>query len=96
MRLLRELSELEERETDHRFEDGITNVTRFFRVSQATYAALVEWGGYAAVLPFAFGELGHFYAISVAAFEEDGRWNGWDWLHDELLGAGLEPAAYGL
>lgn len=96
MRLLRELPELEERQHDALMEEGVVNVTRFFQVSRATYAALVDWGGYAAICPFARDELGDFYAISVAAFEEEGRWNGWDWLHDELLEAGLPPAAYGL
>ena len=86
MKLLKQVHE--ERET---WEDGTASVTRHFHVSRETWAAFHGFCG-ATVARWGFC----VPVITVAAFEEDGRWNGWGWLHDEMLAVGLVPEEYGL
>lgn len=87
-RWLAEKKELEEREQTF---DGSSFVTKVFRISKATYEWLEEHGNLSATClhpPEDFG----FYALSVEAMvEDDDRWNGWHWLHDDLLNSGLLP-----
>jgi hypothetical protein len=86
MKLLKQVHE--GRET---WQDGTVNVTRLFRVSRETWEAFKDYCGCTTAL------WGHAVpVISVAAFVEDGRWNGWGWLHDEMQLVGLDPEEYGL
>jgi len=86
-RRLRELTEL--RETEEGF-DGFVSETRFFRVSRATYEWLQEHGTLAAI------SLCDDRVISVTAELTDTGWNGWHWLHDEMVSSGMNPELYGL
>jgi len=91
-RKLREIPELEIREE---IDETTTDVTKFFHVSQETMEAFGD--GSVAVIPARVNE---DTGISVSALEEyKGRiskWNGWAWLHDEMIEVGLVPLEYGL
>lgn len=81
-KLLKPLPEL----TEH---DGEAE-THFFRVSQVTAEAIRQS---LSVSACQYADTG---MISVSALVEDDRWNGFDWMHDEFLSAGLDPLDYGL
>lgn len=81
---LKELTGLEERSMI----DGNENVVRWFSVSEETAKAFLDvgWAGFAMA-----DYLDEYPVLSVEAFEVDGYWAGWDYLHDEMLEVGLNP-----
>ena len=85
MKLLKEVRE--ERET---WPDGTIVATKFFKVSRATRDSFGPFSGGATLARWGY----ECPQISVSAFEEDGSWNGWGWLHDEMIDAGLDPTQF--
>ena len=88
-KMLKVLPELEYRE---RIDEQTENVIKHYKVSFATASAFLDRSGYTV----GYFEDGHNPRISVAAFEQNGRWNGLDVLHDEMLNVGLNTADYNL
>ena len=80
--IVKENTELRETET---LSDGTVNETRFFTMAPSRFNWLLEHGTMAAVQPADHTR----HLISVSAFIENGRWNGWDWMQSEFDSAGM-------
>ena len=80
--IVREVKELRETETE---QDGTISETRFFTLAPSRFLWLLEYGSLSAISPADYTRS----MISVSAYVEDGRWNGWDWMHDEFDSAGM-------
>lgn len=96
-KMMREHPEHEIRETVPGFgnSEPVESVTKVFQVSKATFKMVEMFADVMGeTMPHPKADYG-FYAISVSAFEERGKWNGWGWMSDDLEEAGLDSAEFG-